>query len=314
MANGLKAFISYSHLDDHALTRLSKHLSMLKRDGSISEWFDQKIIAGGDLDAEISSHLDECDLFLALVSADFLASNYCYEREMKYAFERHDAGTLRVVPVIVQPCDWQSSPLGKLKALPRDGKAVSEWTNENTAWLDVVTQLRRIVNEQSATRDELPARSSPRNTKPPKYRLKRDFDDVDRQEYREQAFATMRDYFKKASAEIREVENIRSKFAPLGDAGFTCTIVNRAKDRGSAHITVYAKSGQSSFGDITYSFQERAERNTANGWFQIEADEYDLYLKWNDMTLGDDKLKLQPHQAVEQLWEEFLGQAGITYG
>ena len=110
------------------------------------------------------------------------------------------------------------------------------------------------------------------------------------------------------------MENIRSKFAPLGDAGFTCTIVNRAKDRGSAHITVYAKSGQSSFGDITYSFQERAERNTANGWFQIEADEYDLYLKWNDMTLGDDKLKLQPHQAVEQLWEEFLGQAGITYG
>lgn len=314
MTKRFKAFISYSHLDEHALSRFSKHLSMLKRDGSISEWFDQKIAAGGVLDAEISVHLEECDLFMALVSADLLDSSYCYEREMQRALQRHDEGTLRVIPIIVQPCDWQSSPLGKLKALPKDGKAVSEWTNENNAWLDVVTQLRRVVNEPSAIREEQPAQSSTKTTRPSKYRVKRDFDDVDKQEYCELAYTTMRDYFESASVEIRDVEDIRSRFAKLGDDGFTCTIINRAKDRISAHITVYAKSGGSSFGDITYSFQERADRGTANGWFQIEADEYELHLKWNAMMRDDDKLKLKPQQAAEQLWEVFLEQAGVTYG
>src|SRR5262245_39224782 len=136
-----KAFISYSHLDEHALTRLTKHLAMLRREGSLSEWFDQKILPGGDIDAEISRHLDECQLFLPRVSPDFLASHYCFEKELARALSRHDEGSMRVVPVIIQDCDWKSSPLAKLKALPKDGKPVADWTNENNAWVDVVTQL-----------------------------------------------------------------------------------------------------------------------------------------------------------------------------
>lgn len=149
MAKQLKAFISYSHVDEHALDRLKKHLAMLRRDQVIAEWFDQVINAGGDIDAAISKHLDECDLFIALVSADFLDSSYCYEREMRRALALNEKGSLRVVPVIVGPCDWQSSPLGKLKALPKDGKPVSDWTNKDTAWLDVVKQLRKLADEQS---------------------------------------------------------------------------------------------------------------------------------------------------------------------
>ena len=238
-----KVFISYSHLDEHAMVRLSKHLTMLKRDGSIDEWFDQKILAGGQIDKEISTELEVCDLFLALVSVDFLASNYCYDREMKSAMKRHDEGTLRLLPIIIQPCEWQASPLGKLKALPKDGKAVSEWTNENNAWLDVVTQIRLIVNEVVQPRIERAARPIAASVKPTKYRVKRDFDDIDKLEYRDQAFALMRRYFEQASSEIRDVENIKSKFSNLGDYGFTCTVVNRTKDRAVAHISVYAKSG-----------------------------------------------------------------------
>ena len=59
MAKSLKAFLSYSHRDEHALERFRKHLAMLKRDGSIATWFDHKLLPGGDIDAEISEHLDE---------------------------------------------------------------------------------------------------------------------------------------------------------------------------------------------------------------------------------------------------------------
>lgn len=313
MARQLRAFISYSHVDEHALERLTKHLAMLRRDKVISEWFDQKIGAGGDIDATISQRLEQCDLFIALVSVDFLDSHYCYEREMERALELHEKGSLRVVPVIVGPCDWQSSPLGKLKALPKDGKPVSDWTNKDTAWLDVVKQLRNLATDVESGEPVNP-KASPAKRTSAKYRAKKDFDDLDRMEFRDNAFAAIRDYFKRASAEINEVEDIKSKFTNMADDAFGCTVVNRARDRAVSHITVYSCGSRLSFGDISFSFQERAPPNTANGWMQIEADDYNLHLKYNDMFRSDDNQKLSPHQAAEILWRYFVERAEISYG
>lgn len=314
MAKGLKVFISYSHMDEHALERLTKHLAVLKREGSVREWFDQKILPGGDIDAQISEHLEECQVFIAIVSADFLSSHYCYDRELKRALERHELGSMTVMPIIVQACDWKASPLGQLKALPKDGKPVADWTNENNAWFDVVGQIRRLISEGPSTRtDQLQEVSGIKLTRTPKYRVRRDFDEVDKLEFREQAYQAIRDYFQQAAAEIGEIEDIKSKFSMLGDTSFTCTVVNRARNRGVAHITVHARSGRHSFGDISYSFQERADPNTSNGWLQIEADEYELYVKQSGMMRHDENAKLSPTKAAANLWEEFLEQAGISH-
>lgn len=76
---------------------------------------------------EFHSELEATDLFLFLVSPDFIASDYCVEQEMRRALERHDAGDARVVPIIVEPCNWTSmNALRRLKAVPIDGKPVSE--------------------------------------------------------------------------------------------------------------------------------------------------------------------------------------------
>jgi len=117
-----KAFISYSHRDEKALARLHTHLATLRREGKITAWYDREILAGEDIDSAIGSNLAASEIFLALVSPDFLGSSYCYEQEMAKALERHAENTLRVVPVIIEPCDWKSTPLGKLKAVPKDGK------------------------------------------------------------------------------------------------------------------------------------------------------------------------------------------------
>lgn len=103
------AFLSYSHKDEWALERLHAHLAVLRRDGRITEWFDREILAGGEIDKEISGRLDDCDVFLPLVSPDFLASNYCYEREMERAIQNHENGKTRIIPIIVEPCDWQGA-------------------------------------------------------------------------------------------------------------------------------------------------------------------------------------------------------------
>lgn len=147
-----------------------------------------------------------------------------------------------------------------------------------------------------------------------KYRAKKDFDEVDKMEFRDKAFATIRNYFKSASEEINEVEDIKSKFASMGDDAFTCTVVNRARDRAVSHITVHCGGSRHSLGDISYSFQERAQPNTANGWMQIASDDYELHLTYNDMSRSDDKKKLSPQQAAELLWEDFVERAEISHG
>jgi hypothetical protein len=89
------AFISYSHADEAALSRLQKHHAMLRRDVMLSAWTDHEILAGSKLDAAITKALEGSSLFLAVVSPDYLASNYCYDMEFTRALELEKAGKLR---------------------------------------------------------------------------------------------------------------------------------------------------------------------------------------------------------------------------
>ncbi|MEE4538277.1 MAG: toll/interleukin-1 receptor domain-containing protein [Erythrobacter sp.] len=313
----MKAFISYSHQDSHALERLHVHLASLKREGRIEAWYDRDILAGDELDAEIAEQLESCELFLLLVSPDFLASNYCVETEMNRALERHDARQARVVPIIIEPCDWASSRLRALKALPRDGKPISEWTNKNTAYLDVIQELRRILTHEppansSRAAEETEDEDSERPRTERRYRIRREFDDIDKAEYRERSYAAIKSYFQSAIQELDSVEGLRGRFTDYSDTSFGCVIVNRGLGLGTAHLTVHRGRGTHSFGDIYYSFSEDAADNTANGWFNIEADEYELHLKAS-MGLAHDERSMTPETAAETLWAEVLEQAGISY-
>jgi len=176
-----------------------------------------------------------------------------------------------------------------------------------------VQQIRRLADELDAPAQEVS--KAEKHSASSRYRAKRDFDDVDKMEFREKSFAVIRDYFKEASAEISGVNDIKSKFAIMSDDAFTCTVVNRARDRAVAHITVYARTSRMSIGDISYAFSERAEPGTANGWMQIESDDYELHLNMHAMmSRTDAKEMLSPRQAAERLWEEFLERANISYG
>src|SRR3954464_6609931 len=113
-------FFSYSHKDEALRDELETHLSMLNRQGFITTWHDRRIAAGDIVDPTISAHLESADVVLLLVSPDFLASDYCYDKEMSRALERHEAGECRVIPVILRPSDWHDAPFGKLLAAPKD--------------------------------------------------------------------------------------------------------------------------------------------------------------------------------------------------
>ena len=147
MVPPLTVVVSYSHKDEEHRQALGSVLSTLQRQKLVDLWSDHRIKPGTDIDQEITDALCAADLVLLLISADFIASDYCYLRELKTALVRHEKRASVVVPLIVRPCDWEALPFGRLKALPTDGLPITTWQNRDSAWLDVSKNLRSLVED-----------------------------------------------------------------------------------------------------------------------------------------------------------------------
>lgn len=145
----IEVFFSYSHKDQGLRDQLETQLSLLKHEGLISSWHDRKIGAGEEWAGKIDEHLTTSRVILLLVSADFIASSYCYDIEMKRALERHNAGEALVIPIILRFCDWHNAPFGKLQALPTDGKPIigRDWHNLDEALYDVAKGIRKAIEK-----------------------------------------------------------------------------------------------------------------------------------------------------------------------
>jgi hypothetical protein len=139
---------SYSYPDLTLWQELERHLAGLKNQGLVETWYDQQIDPGQDWESHISEHLETSDVFLLMVSSYFLSSQYCWNKEMKRALERHEDGTAVVIPVIVRPCDWESAPFAKLNAVPRKGKEpVTKFGDQHEAWSEITKQIRTVVEK-----------------------------------------------------------------------------------------------------------------------------------------------------------------------
>ncbi len=69
--DGINLFYSYSHKDEALRDQLQTHLTLLKREGVIKEWYDRKIGAGSEWRGQIDVHLESARLILLLVSTIF---------------------------------------------------------------------------------------------------------------------------------------------------------------------------------------------------------------------------------------------------
>ncbi len=52
---------------------------------------------------------------------------------------------LGVIPVILRPTDWKTSPFGGLMPLPRDGKPITKWSDRDEAFLEVTQGIRKVA-------------------------------------------------------------------------------------------------------------------------------------------------------------------------
>lgn len=152
-------FYSYSHKDQLLRADLDAHLALLKKQGLLSTWFDGEVLPGSEWRTEIEARLEKADIILLLVSADFLASDFCWGVELERAIQRHNSGEATLIPIILRPCDWLTAPFGRLQALPSDSKAVIQWEQKDEAWLTVAKGLRLVLEARSTRSVETGERS-----------------------------------------------------------------------------------------------------------------------------------------------------------
>jgi len=149
----IKLFISYSHKDVDYKNTLLNHLSGLKNKGLIDQWNDTEILPGAEWDREIKQQLRTSNIVLFLMSSDFMASDYINNIEIKNAFERYHENEIIILPIILRPFDFENSGFNQFKTLPKDGRAITTWENQDLAFLDVVKGLEMVIKNYKKMMD-----------------------------------------------------------------------------------------------------------------------------------------------------------------
>ncbi len=191
--NAISVFISSVPKDEDLLQQLEAHLSTIKRQGLISLWSKRQIVPGTDWAREIDQRIEQASIILLLVSADFLASEYCDQVEVKRALERHEAGQAQVIPILLRPVDWKGALFGHLQPLPSDEKAITTWRNRDEAWKDVAEGIKKVLEELQKNEEKKDGHT-PQEQQPGQAQKKLDrFPPIWNVPYRYTAFFTGRD-------------------------------------------------------------------------------------------------------------------------
>lgn len=148
----VKLFISYSHADEAHKNELELCLKNIKRRLPLEYWDDRQMFAGELVDNQILSRLEAANIVVLLISRNFFASDYCFSIEMEKALKRYEQNHNVVIPIIIRPTDdWREFDIGKITALPTDGKPLSKWADKDDFWADVQQGIRKQVEKRLQT-------------------------------------------------------------------------------------------------------------------------------------------------------------------
>lgn len=311
-----KVFMSYSHKDEELRNELGSHLAALRRQGLISEWYDRKILPGDVIGEQISDQLLAADIVLLLVSADFIASNYCYEREMSVALQRHENNEAVVIPIILRDVDWHSTPLGKLNALPTDGKPVMMHGNQDAAFADVARGIRRLVESKFGSSPNITT-SKPAPVTPDEIRvdqprsanlsIKKTFTDHEKDAFLKDSFEYISRFFNGSLDELeKRYSEVSCSFEKIDSRTFSATAYRAGKQASFCQVW-YGKDTLAPSG-ISYSETPSSMGNSVNDSLSIIDDGHTLQLKALMSGFGSPHAEggMTQQGAAEYLWGRFI--------
>ena len=324
MSGMTTGFVSYTHADADLKDQLLRHLAPLRREGLIDVWHDAMLRPGEHLDPTVQAALAKSDLVLLLVSAGFLASEYCYEQEMVRAFARQRANTARVVPIILKPCQWKGVPVGEgerladFVALPKDGLPVTSWPDADAAFDNVAGAVRDMLHS-GATGSGVqviaptPAAGSPRTA--PMRRASAAVlgiaarpTDLDRDRFLRAGLATTAAVFEAKLSELASSDpRVQTDFERIDSRTFAASVYLDGKRVGQLSIWHGSDTWRNalclSYDTVT------STRNSMSDWLPIEATPQGLaFGAGSAMARRSTAGPLDADGAANYFWEGFITQ------
>lgn len=154
-----RIFCGYAHEDNVLFQRLKTALAVLIRQEAVSIWHDGNLLPGAQWECEIERELHAADIILLLLSPAFMASDYCWGKEMHWAIIQHNLGEACVIPILLKPTPgWETTPLGTLQALPAQAQPITTWDNCDQAFADIVRGITDVIQQMQHVERRYPVR------------------------------------------------------------------------------------------------------------------------------------------------------------
>jgi hypothetical protein len=254
------------------------------------------------------------------VSPYFIASDYCIDVEMKRAIERHNANEAKVIPVILEHCNWKNLPFGEIQATPTDVKPISQWPNHHEAFNIVIQDIRRAIDAltqlgQDESNDVVTEshevddaeRSYVEMPRSGNLRVKKDFTDRERSKFLTETIEYIATYFENSMKELEKRNKVlEGEYRRVDANTFTGAIYSSGSLVSECKIWLSVGSG---FGEILYSSSRSTDTNSWNKWLNITDDGYILGFNpggsMSSMYASNKFLSMEG--AAEFLWSDLIG-------
>ena len=145
----MKGFISYAHDDVAFLERFRVHLKAVEEAFGVTFWSDESLRAGHHWNDTIRDAINQAEVFLLLVSPSWIASNFIQEEERPAIEARCAAIKGLIVPVVLEPCDWERV-VGRLQVAPIEGRRplpITKWDREGHGFNAAREQIHAAIRD-----------------------------------------------------------------------------------------------------------------------------------------------------------------------
>jgi len=147
----VELFVSYAHENAAWFLKVRPLLKFRQPTHVVHAWHDQELKAGDRWDDEIRAALDVMDVFVCLVSYEFLDSDYIMDVELKRAFEREQQkrNKVEIVPIVLFPMDLREDcpELCAFSPLPGWNESWSEYEKDGGYHQDAHKLIRAGLRE-----------------------------------------------------------------------------------------------------------------------------------------------------------------------
>lgn len=143
----VRIFVSYARTAPKFMDEFLNHISSLKDQPDVKVFHD-RMMSPGEWEEQIVTHLDNANIFVALLTPQYRNSDYAYPKEFRRALIRHEEQKIEIFVINVSYVHLDADdPLSKLQFYP-SSQPISGFKKgeKDRQWTSVVKELDKLID------------------------------------------------------------------------------------------------------------------------------------------------------------------------